>query len=355
MLIVYINKENKLKNILITGGTGFLGSNLCRRLLNQGNKVICLDNNYIGSMDNVKDLMQNENFKFVLHDVVRPITFEDKIDEIYHLACPASPPFYQGKYAIHTTKTSVIGSINMLDLAIEQNARILFTSTSECYGDALEHPQKESYRGNVNPIGIRSCYDEGKRCAESLFFDYQRHKGADIKVIRIFNTYGPGMNPLDGRVVSNFICQALRGEDITIYGDGSQTRSFCFVDDLLDGIVSMMNSDDFAGPVNLGNPGEFTIKELAEKVLSKIKSNSKLVYKELPSDDPVQRKPDITLAKEKLNFEPKVNLDLGLDRTIEYYKKVLESNSYKDLEKNEEYILNEKEEQQERVKQEKLF
>ncbi|MDR2906234.1 MAG: SDR family oxidoreductase [Helicobacteraceae bacterium] len=310
-----------MKNIVITGGTGFLGSNLCIRLVNEGNRVICVDNNYTGSLENIAEIADNPNFKFILHDIIEPLEIDEPIDEIYNLACPASPSAYQGKHSIATTKTCVFGSINVLELAKKHNARILQTSTSEIYGEPIEHPQTETYRGNVNPIGLRACYDEGKRCAESLFFDYWRHEGVDIKVVRIFNTYGPKMNPGDGRVVSNFIVQALNGEDITIYGDGSQTRSFCYVDDLIEVIVRMMASEKgFTGPVNIGNPVEFTIKELANKVLSKIGGNSKLARLPLPSDDPTQRQPDITLAKEKLGWEPKTMLNEGLDKTIAYFK-----------------------------------
>ena len=313
------------KTILITGGTGFLGSNLCAELIkDEENKIICVDNNYTGSLENVKDLLNNPRFKFIEHDIIESLALEEKIDEIYNLACPASPPAYQGEKAIFTTKTCVFGALNMLELAKKNNAKILQSSTSEVYGEPLVHPQVETYRGNVNPIGIRACYDEGKRCAESLFFDYNRLYGVKIKVIRIFNTYGPKMDPNDGRVVSNFICQALRGEDLTIYGDGSQTRSFCFVDDLIKGMVKMMNSsDEFLGPVNLGNPGEFTIKELAELVTEKVNKNLKVIYKPLPKDDPTQRRPDITLAKTKLDWEPKIKLNEGLDKTIEYFDKKL--------------------------------
>lgn len=311
-----------MKTILITGGTGFLGSNLCIRLINEGNRVICVDNNYTGRMENIKEIEQHPNFRFILHDVCEPLNMSEHIDQIYNMACPASPPAYQGSYSIKTTKTCVLGAINMLELAKKNHATILQTSTSEIYGEPLVHPQVETYRGNVNPIGIRACYDEGKRCAESLFFDYYRHEGVDIKVVRIFNTYGPKMDPNDGRVVSNFICQALSGHDITIYGDGHQTRSFCYVDDLIEVIIRMMNSEKgFTGPVNIGNPGEFTIKELAEKIVIKIGGKSKVVYKALPLDDPTQRRPDITLAKTKLNWEPKINLSTGLDSTIEYFKK----------------------------------
>lgn len=310
-----------MKTILVTGGTGFLGSNLCARLISEGNRVLCVDNNYTGRMSNIAVLADNPNFKFIEHNIINPLTVDEKLDQIYNMACPASPPAYQGKAAIMTTKTCVFGAINMLELAKKHNATILQTSTSEVYGEPLVHPQVETYRGNVNPNGIRACYDEGKRCAESLFFDYWREEGVDIKVIRIFNTYGPNMDPQDGRVVSNFICQALRGEDITIYGDGSQTRSFCYVDDLIEAMVRMMNSPkDFTGPVNTGNPGEFTIKELAEKVVAKIGGKSKVVYRDLPKDDPTQRRPDITLAKNKLGWEPKVQLDEGLDKTIAYFK-----------------------------------
>ena len=281
--------------------------------------MICLDNFFTGSKDNIIHLMDNHHFEVVRHDVTYPYSAE--VDEIYNLACPASPIHYQHD-PIQTAKTSVMGAINMLGLAMRLDAKILQASTSEVYGDPIVHPQPESYWGNVNPVGYRSCYDEGKRCAESLFFDYWRHEGVDIKVIRIFNTYGPNMDPNDGRVVSNFICQALRGEDITVYGDGRQTRSFCYVDDLIEAMVRMMNSPkDFQGPVNTGNPGEFTIKELAEMVVSKVGGRSKVVYKELPSDDPTQRRPDITLAKSKLDWEPKVRLDEGLDRTIAYFRR----------------------------------
>ncbi|GAB7140287.1 NAD-dependent dehydratase [Deferribacterales bacterium RsTz2092] len=313
-----------MKRILVTGGTGFLGSNLCVRLISEGHAVVCVDNNYTGSLDNVSDIIKSPNFKFIEHDITTPLKLDEHIDQIYNLACPASPPAYQGKMAIQTTKTCIIGGLNMLELAKKNSATILQASTSEIYGDALEHPQSESYRGNVNPIGIRACYDEGKRCAESLFFDYYREEKIDIKVVRIFNTYGPRMNPDDGRVVSNFICQALQSKDITIYGDGSQTRSFCYVDDLIEVIVRMMNSPkEFTGPVNIGNPCEFTVNELAEKVVAKIGSSSKIIYKPLPADDPKQRRPDITLAKEKLCWEPQVMLDEGLDKTIQYFKAVI--------------------------------
>jgi UDP-glucuronate decarboxylase len=312
-----------VNTILITGGTGFIGSNLCKKLISdENNKIICVDNNYTGSLDNVRELLNNPRFKFIEHDIIEPLNIEEKIDEIYNLACPASPPAYQGEKAIFTTKTCVLGSLNMLELAKKNNAKILQSSTSEVYGEPLMIPQLESYRGNVNPIGIRACYDEGKRCAESLFFDYHRLYDVKIKVIRIFNTYGPMMDPNDGRVVSNFICQALRGEDLTIYGDGSQTRSFCYIDDLIEVIIRMMASeDDFVGPVNTGNPEEFTIRELADLVKEKINKDLKIVYKPLPADDPTQRRPDITLAKTKLNWEPKVKLSEGLDKSIEYFDK----------------------------------
>jgi len=315
-----------MKTILITGGTGFIGSNLSIRLLREGSRILCVDNNYTGSMGNVSEIANDRNFRFILHDIIEPLETGEQIDEIYNLACPASPPAYQGKHAISTIKTCVIGSLNMLELAKKHNARILQASTSEVYGDPLEHPQKETYHGNVNPIGIRACYDEGKRCAESLFFDYYRHEGVDIKIVRIFNTYGPKMNPNDERVVSNFIVQALRGEDITVYGDGSQTRSFCFIDDLVEVIIRMMASEKgFVGPVNTGNSGEFTILELANKILAKIKTDSKLVHRPLPADDPMQRRPDITLAKEKLDWQPTIMLDEGLDRTIEYFRQKIKN------------------------------
>lgn len=310
-----------MKTILVTGGTGFLGSNLCIRLIREGEKVICVDNNYTGRLSNVESIINHPNFTFIEHDICEPLEIEEKINQIYNMACPASPPAYQGNYSIKTTKTCVIGAINMLELAKKHGARILQTSTSEVYGEPQVHPQVESYRGNVNPIGIRACYDEGKRCAESLFFDYHRHEGVDIKVIRIFNTYGPNMDPNDGRVVSNFICQALSGQDITVYGQGNQTRSFCYVDDLTEAMIRMMNSPaGFTGPVNTGNPGEFTIKELAEMVVAKAGGKSKIVYRDLPSDDPTQRRPDITLAKSKLGWEPRIKLSEGLDKTIAYFK-----------------------------------
>lgn len=311
-----------MKKILITGGAGFIGSHLCRRLLNEGNEIICVDNFFTGSKENVFDLLDNKRFELLRHDVTFPLYVE--VDEIYNLACPASPVHYQFN-PVKTIKTSVHGAINMLGLAKRIKAKILQASTSEVYGDPEVHPQPESYWGKVNPIGIRSCYDEGKRCAETLFFDYHRQHNLPIRVIRIFNTYGPNMHPNDGRVVSNFIVQALQNKDITIYGDGSQTRSFQYVDDLVEGMICMMNNTkDFVGPVNLGNPGEFTIKQLAEKVLAMIQeSKSKLVYKELPQDDPRQRKPNISLAKEKLDWEPKIVLEDGLQKTIAYFKKII--------------------------------
>jgi len=308
-----------MKRILITGGAGFIGSHLSKRLLDEGNEVICLDNFFTGSKDNIKDLISNTNFELVRHDITKEYFAE--VDEIYNLACPASPPHYQYN-AIKTIKTSVLGMINMLGLAKRCKAKILQASTSEVYGDPMIHPQKEEYWGNVNPIGIRSCYDEGKRCAETLMMDYHRQNNVDIRIIRIFNTYGPNMHPNDGRVVSNFIVQALQNKDITIYGDGSQTRSFCYVDDLVEGAVKMMNnSEGFIGPVNLGNPSERTILEFAELIIKLTNSNSKIVNKPLPHDDPVRRKPDISLAKEKLNWEPKVDIKEGLLKTIKYFEK----------------------------------
>lgn len=309
-----------MKRILVTGGAGFLGSHLCDRLIKEGNEVICVDNLFTGSKDNIRHLMDNPYFEFIRHDVTEPLYVE--VDQIYNLACPASPPHYQYN-PIKTAKTSVYGAMNMLGLAKRVNARILQASTSEVYGDPEVHPQPESYRGNVNTIGIRSCYDEGKRMAETLFFDYHRQHNVDIRVIRIFNTYGPRMNPNDGRVVSNFIVQALKGEDITIYGNGQQTRSFCYVDDLIDGMYKMMNIDDFTGPVNIGNPGEFTMIELAQKVIELTNSSSKLVYRPLPSDDPTQRKPVIELAKQKLDWQPTIALEEGLVKTIEYFKTIV--------------------------------
>ena len=310
-----------MKSILVTGGAGFIGSHLCEKLLNEGNEVICLDNMFTGSKRNIIQLLSNPYFEFVRHDVNFPYFAE--VDEIYNLACPASPVHYQYD-AIQTAKTSVMGAINMLGLAKRIKAKILQASTSEVYGDPFIHPQVESYWGNVNPIGIRSCYDEGKRCAETLFMDYHRMNNVKIKIIRIFNTYGPKMHPNDGRVISNFIVQALQHKDITIYGEGLQTRSFQYVDDLIEGMVKMMNSDDdFTGPVNIGNPHEFTILELAEKVIDLTHSRSHIVFHPLPQDDPKQRKPDITLAKERLNWEPTIELEKGLVKTIDYFRKIV--------------------------------
>ena len=310
----------KMKSILVTGGAGFIGSNLCDWLVGEGNRVVCLDDFFTGSMNNIKHLLHNPNFEIQHHDVVNP--YSGTFDEIYNLACPASPPAYQYD-PIHTLKTSIFGASNMLGLAWRSGARILQTSTSEVYGDPVVHPQVESYWGNVNPIGIRSCYDEGKRCAETMFMDYHRMHGVRVKIIRIFNTYGPNMDPNDGRVVSNFIMQALKDNDITIYGDGTQTRSFQYIDDLIEGMVRMMATpDDFTGPVNIGNPHEFTMLELAEKVIELTGSKSKIVFKPLPGDDPKQRRPDITLAKEKLGgWEPRIQLEEGLLKTIEYFKR----------------------------------
>lgn len=306
------------KRILVTGGAGFVGSHLCRRLLNEGNDVICLDNFFTGSKENIIDLLPHPYFELIRHDVQAPILLE--VDEIYNLACPASPPHYQFD-PVATTRTSVLGAINMLDIARKCKAKILQASTSEVYGDPEVHPQPESYRGSVSTTGIRACYDEGKRCAETLFFDYYRQYGVKIKVIRIFNTYGPYMNPHDGRVVSNFIMQAINNHDITIYGEGTQTRSFQYVDDLVEGMIRLMNSDDsFTGPVNIGNPGEFTMLELAQKVIDLTGSSSKLVFMPLPQDDPLQRQPDISLAKKELNWEPTIALEEGLKKTIAYFK-----------------------------------
>ena len=306
------------KKILVTGGAGFLGSHLCDRLLNDGNEVICVDNYFTGQKQNIVHLLDNPYFELIRHDITMPFFIE--VDEIYNLACPASPIHYQYN-PIKTIKTSVMGAINMLGLAKRINARILQASTSEIYGDPKIHPQPETYWGNVNPIGYRACYDEGKRCAEALFINYHRQNNVDIKIIRIFNTYGPRMHPNDGRVVSNFIIQALRNDDITIYGDGSQTRSFAYVDDTVEGMIGMMRTGkDFIGPVNIGNPIEFTILELALQIIELTNSKSKIIYQPLPSDDPMQRKPDITLAKNKLQWEPKVNLREGLIKTIAYFK-----------------------------------
>ena len=309
-----------MKRILVSGGAGFIGSHLCTRLVNEGHDVICLDNFFTGSKDNIKHLMGNHHFEVVRHDVTYPYSAE--VDEIYNLACPASPIHYQHD-PIQTAKTSVMGAINMLGLAMRLDAKILQASTSEVYGDPIIHPQPESYWGNVNPVGYRSCYDEGKRCAETLFMDYYRQNQTRIKIIRIFNTYGPRMLPNDGRVVSNFIIQALNNEDITIFGDGKQTRSFQYIDDLIEGMVRMMDTeDDFTGPINIGNPNEFPVLELAERVIRMTGSTSKIVFKPLPTDDPKQRQPDIKLAKEKLGWQPTVELEDGLKRMIEYFKNV---------------------------------
>lgn len=309
------------RRVLVTGGAGFLGSHLCERLLNDGCDVLCVDNFFTGSKDNIIHLLANPHFELMRHDVTFPLYVE--VDEIYNLACPASPIHYQFD-PVQTTKTSVHGAINMLGLAKRLKAKILQASTSEVYGDPEMHPQREEYWGRVNPIGIRSCYDEGKRCAETLFFDYYRQHGLQIKVARIFNTYGPRMHPGDGRVVSNFIVQALKGDAITIYGDGSQTRSFCYVDELINGLISLMaTGDDFTGPVNLGNPNEFTMLELAQKVKELTGSVSPIIFKPLPSDDPRQRQPDITLAKEILNWNPELSLEKGLTRTIDYFRTIL--------------------------------
>lgn len=307
--------------ILVTGGAGFLGSHLCERLVKEGHDVICLDNYFTGSKKNIEHLMDFRNFELMRHDITFPVFLE--IDQIYNLACPASPIHYQYN-AVKTIKTSVMGAINVLGLAKRVKARVLQASTSEVYGDPTVHPQVESYWGNVNPIGLRSCYDEGKRVAETLFFDYHRMNNVDIRVMRIFNTYGPRMNPNDGRVVSNFIVQALNDKDITIYGDGNQTRSFCYVDDLIEGMVRFMNCNDFLGPVNIGNPSEFTIRELAEKIIRLTGSKAQIIKCQLPSDDPRQRQPDISLAREKLGWQPAIPLDEGLEKTIDYFRKTLD-------------------------------
>lgn len=313
-----------MKRILITGGAGFLGSHLCERLLDEGNEVICVDNFFTGSKSNIIHLLKNPYFELLRHDITFPLYVE--VDEIYNLACPASPVHYQFD-PVQTTKTSVIGAINMLGLAKRIKAKILQASTSEVYGDPEVHPQPESYRGSVNTLGIRACYDEGKRCAETLFFDYYRQHKVNIKVMRIFNTYGPRMHPNDGRVVSNFIMQALQNKNITIYGDGSQTRSFCYVDDLINGMIKLMNSrDGFTGPVNIGNPSEFTIKELAEKVIQLTNSTSQLVFESLPQDDPMQRQPIIDMAKKELNWQPTINLEEGLRKTIDYFEQIIRDN-----------------------------
>jgi UDP-glucuronate decarboxylase len=311
---------SKNKTILIAGGGGFLGSHLCERLLKDGHDVICVDNFFTGSKENIRHLLTNPGFELIRHDITWPLYLE--IDAIYNLACPASPVHYQHD-PIQTTKTSVIGAINLLGIAKRLKIPILQASTSEVYGDPAVHPQTEDYWGNVNPIGLRSCYDEGKRCAETLFFDYHRQLGVSVKVVRIFNTYGPRMQANDGRVVSNFIVQALKGEDITIYGDGSQTRSFCYVDDLIEGFIRMMDTpEEVVGPINLGNPGEFTIKELAEKIITLTGAKSKLIFQELPEDDPVRRRPDISKAEELLSWQPAIDLDAGLQKTISYFSSI---------------------------------
>ena len=309
------------KRILVTGGSGFLGSHLCLQLLNLGHDILCVDNFYTGTKDNIIELLDNPHFELIRHDITFPLYLE--VDEIYNLACPASPIHYQ-KDPVQTTKTNVHGAINLLGLAKRTNAKIMQASTSEVYGDSKVIPQTEDYWGNVNPIGVRSCYDEGKRCAETLFFDYHRQHNIRIKVPRIFNTYGPKMHPNDGRVISNFIMQALRNEPVTIYGDGSQSRSFCYVDEMIDALIELMNSsDDFTGPVNIGNPIEFTIKELAEKIIDLVNSKSEITYKDLPSDDPIQRQPDISLAKDKLGWIPEIQLEEGLNKTIPYFADLL--------------------------------
>ena len=307
-----------MKKILVTGGAGFLGSHLCAALLKKNHKVLCVDNFYTGTKKNIEKLLLNSNFELIEHDITYPIYFE--VDEIYNLACPASPIHYQNN-PVQTTKTNVFGAINILDLANKLKAKVLQASTSEVYGDPELHPQPESYNGKVNPIGIRACYDEGKRCAETLFFDYFRQEKLSIKVVRIFNTYGPNMHPQDGRVVSNFIMQALENKNITIFGDGTQTRSFCYVDDLIKGLISMMETNkSITGPINLGNPNEFSMNQLAREVIKITNSKSKIEYKELPQDDPRKRQPDITLAKSKLNWEPTIELEEGLKKTIDYFK-----------------------------------
>ena len=312
-----------MKRVLVTGGAGFIGSHLCKRLLNEGNDVLCLDNFFTGSKRNIVELLDRKNFELLRHDVTQPVLLE--IDQIYHFACPASPVHYQYN-PVKTIKTNVMGTINMLGLAKRVRARVMLASTSEVYGDPKVHPQTEDYWGHVNPIGIRSCYDEGKRVAETLMMDYHRQNKVDIKIIRIFNTYGPNMAPNDGRVVSNFIMQALKNEEITIYGEGNQTRSFCYIDDLIEGTIRMMNSNNFTGPVNIGNPHEFTIIDLAKKVKKMTGSKSKIKFQPLPPDDPIQRQPDITLIKNKLGWQPKVSLDEGLKNTIAYFETLL-SNS----------------------------
>jgi UDP-glucuronate decarboxylase len=311
-----------MKRILITGGAGFIGSHLSERLLQEGNEILCLDNFFTGSKRNILHLMDNPRFELIRHDITLPILLE--VDQIYHLACPASPIHYQYN-PVKTIKTNVMGTINMLGLAKRVRARLLLASTSEVYGDPQVHPQREDYWGHVNPIGIRSCYDEGKRVAETLMMDYHRQNKVDIRIVRIFNTYGPRMAPNDGRVVSNFILQALRGDHITVFGEGSQTRAFCYVDDLIEGMIRMMATEDFIGPVNLGNPDEFTILELAHKIIEMTGSSSKIIHNELPADDPVQRKPDISLARKKLGWNPTIPLDRGLVKTIKYFETILKA------------------------------
>lgn len=306
--------------VLVTGGAGFIGTHLCRRLIAEGHEVICLDNFFTGRKSNIEELMDHPRFELLRHDITQPILLE--VDQIYNLACPASPVHYQYN-PVKTIKTNILGTLHMLGLAKRVRARILQASTSEVYGDPLEHPQREDYWGHVNPIGIRSCYDEGKRCAETLMMDYHRQNSVDVRIVRIFNTYGPYMSENDGRVVSNFIIQALAGRDITIYGDGSQTRSFCYVDDLVEGMLRMMNQDEFIGPVNLGNPEEYTVKQLAEMILSLTGSSSRLVYKPLPENDPVRRRPDITLARKRLGWSPKIDTTEGLKKTIQYFRQSL--------------------------------
>lgn len=307
------------EKILITGGAGFIGSHLCKKLLSKENKIFCLDNFYTGSRQNIKPFLNNPNFQLLEKDMIE--IFEIEADYIFNLACPASPPHYQ-KDSIKTMKTSILGIYNLLDIVEKNNARLLQASTSEIYGSPLENPQKESYWGNVNPIGVRSCYDEGKRCAESILVDFYRQKKSDIKIVRIFNTYGPNMAINDGRVISNFIVQALKNENITVYGDGKQTRSFCYIDDLVEGLIKMMESNNFIGPVNIGNPNEMTVLELAELIISLTNSKSKIIHQELPQDDPTNRKPDISLAKLKLKWEPKVDIIEGLEKTIRYFKEL---------------------------------
>jgi len=310
------------KTILVAGGAGFIGTNLCKKLLLENNNVVCIDNLQTGSINNIRYLEKFSNFVFINHNIVDKIKLSYKFDEIYNLACPASPSKYQFKNAVNTIKTCIIGSINLLDIALENNAKILFTSTSEIYGEPLQHPQSENYRGNVNPNGIRACYDEGKRCAETLFCEYYRNYNLDTKIVRIFNTYGPFMQIDDGRVITNFINQALKNEDITIYGNGQQTRSFCYIDDMVTALIKVMQSNEHY-PINLGNPEEFTILELANLVKLKTKSKSNIIYKDLPKDDPTRRKPDITKAKYILNWQPEVSLNEGIDNTICYFKKLI--------------------------------